>query len=1237
MRFMGREITVRRKTARIAAGLVLLACVYILFGFFGVGPLVRSSLEKRLTEALNRQVRVEDVRFNPLTFRTRIFGFSVKKKEGEGKLASFRLLDIRPHAASVITFAPVIAKLRLEAPAVDVAMLGAGEFSISDIFRRGEKGGSPGSGGDDLFPFRIENVEIVDGELTFRDLPRKTVHSVTQLNLAVPFTSSLEKDREKDVRPTLSAMVNGRPFELDGRTRPFDESRRTELEFTLKGVNLPDYWQYLPVDTPLALRSGMLDLSVTLGLRRAGEGDLRLNVSGRAESRGLELVGPEGDRVAAAGSVALEIGRFSLSDDILSVSSVRVNDPFVAMERREDGGFDWQDWFPAGESAEPAPAEGSVSEALPERADEADVSAGTESGGGLIYEVASAEVSGGRLLFRDRAVPGGFERELSGLRLSLSSLTSRPGGNFSFTAEAAGAGSLSASGNGTLTPLSAQAELSLSGVPVRDFIPYLHPYLAEAEGSGDDFGPLILDSATAGADLRLEYSDTLRLENVSASLADAALRKPGNRTPSITVGEVALSGGSVDTAARSASVGQVRIVSPYVRLIRYPEGLDLPAMFSSEKPGSAVQTGDGGQKDSTGAEWNATVGSVTVEDGTLELLDRALSDPARTLISGITFEADNPGTDLAQPVPFRAGMTFNGEGRTDIAGTITPQPLAVETQVSLRGTALSPFGAYLAEYAGLEIGGGSFGADIRGSLLPDAGEFQAEGSFSLAELVLESREGRPLGGLKGLAVKDFSLSTADRALTAGEVRLDAPEVQIAVDESGLLNWKAALNSAPARRRGGGADEDTPAADSSGKEGAEDSQTAADGGEETLFRTIRVDRIVLDDGTVGIRDASVSPAYTSSLEGLTVRLGGAALDPSVRPEFSASGKLDGHGLSVEGSLNPLARPLYSDLKVKLDGLDLVSLTPYTLRHLAYPVEKGRLYADIRLHTEDNVLDARNRFFVEQIALGEKDASPDAPSVPVQLGLALLQDPAGNLTVNLPVKGRLDDPDFRVGGIVFRAFVNLLFKAVASPFTLIANIVGGGGEDLRFVTFDPGSAVLGESATVKLADLAEAFAQRPKLSLEIRGYTDEDADTRGIVEREFQRMLREAKYSSMPRRERADTSAEAVTVSQEEYAEVLAEAYATVPVTDPATSPERPENFLGIVTEQPVEYMESFLKAQVRVTPDTLSELATSRAQAVQAKLLELQPDLVSRLFLASTGEAPEERDGIPATRVELGIR
>ncbi len=80
------------------------------------------------------------------------------------------------------------------------------------------------------------------------------------------------------------------------------------------------------------------------------------------------------------------------------------------------------------------------------------------------------------------------------------------------------------------------------------------------------------------------------------------------------------------------------------------------------------------------------------------------------------------------------------------------------------------------------------------------------------------------------------------------------------------------------------------------------------------------------------------------------------------------------------------------------------------------------------------------------------------------------------------GSLDDPKFRLGPIIWKAFVGLLTKIVTAPFALIGSLFGGGPE-LSYVEFEPGVVTLDPASQEKMATLLKALVDRPSLQVDV----------------------------------------------------------------------------------------------------------------------------------------------------------
>ena len=136
---------------------------------------------------------------------------------------------------------------------------------------------------------------------------------------------------------------------------------------------------------------------------------------------------------------------------------------------------------------------------------------------------------------------------------------------------------------------------------------------------------------------------------------------------------------------------------------------------------------------------------------------------------------------------------------------------------------------------------------------------------------------------------------------------------------------------------------------------------------------------------------------------------------------------------------------------------------------------------------------------------RNDSTNATHLPVKLAVALLKDRNGQINLDIPISGRTDDPQFRIAPLILKVVVNLLVKAATSPFSMLGALVGG-GEELSYVQFTPGSAEISDPETQKLAKLVSALEQRPALNLEIAGSFDPEKDREALARLKLEQQIK-----------------------------------------------------------------------------------------------------------------------------------
>jgi hypothetical protein len=200
-------------------------------------------------------------------------------------------------------------------------------------------------------------------------------------------------------------------------------------------------------------------------------------------------------------------------------------------------------------------------------------------------------------------------------------------------------------------------------------------------------------------------------------------------------------------------------------------------------------------------------------------------------------------------------------------------------------------------------------------------------------------------------------------------------------------------------------------------------------------------------------------------------------------FSISSRLNTSG-KLKGTLKVNPKD-YRDIIIDAGFWDLLitDFNPYFKYYVATPFQRGKIRYENVTSIINNQLDSKNLLYVERVKTGKKVKNSTAMNLPVPLAVALLRDVKGNIKLDIPVKGNLDDPKFKWGKVVWQVVKNIIVKAATAPFRLVANLFGGKEEDFKEVYFD--YVQLGIEAKQKrvLDNLCKVLQQKQEMNMEL----------------------------------------------------------------------------------------------------------------------------------------------------------
>lgn len=259
--------------------------------------------------------------------------------------------------------------------------------------------------------------------------------------------------------------------------------------------------------------------------------------------------------------------------------------------------------------------------------------------------------------------------------------------------------------------------------------------------------------------------------------------------------------------------------------------------------------------------------------------------------------------------------------------------------------------------------------------------------------------------------------------------------------------------------------------------------------------------ILDIGPINIKNANLIfedknlpiPFKTdiSKLNGEISELKSTSSKPS---KLNLEGKIDKYGYTrITGIVDHKDIKNLTDVNMIFKNIAIKNFTPYSGKFVGRELEDGKLNLNLNYNIKKSNLEAKNSIVITNIKLGDIVKSEEAVSLPLDLAIALLEDTNGVINLNIPITGNLNDPQFSIGPIVWKAFTNILFKAVSAPFSLLASLLGIEEKELNSTEFIYGESKLLASEKESLDNIAKALQQRPNLALKVLGTYNKLKDT------------------------------------------------------------------------------------------------------------------------------------------------
>ncbi|MCA3780614.1 MAG: DUF748 domain-containing protein [Burkholderia sp.] len=1241
-----------RRTRRIGIGVLIFLVLFGLLGFFAAPPLIRHIAEQQLSKQLDRPATIQRIALNPYTLNLEADGIHLGERGGQGDFIDIGKLVVRPSWSSLFRGAPIVNEIRLDSPRFHIVRYDAQRFNFTDLI---EKFSAPSPKPESKpTQFSVSNIQVNDGRIDFDDRLLNEKHVVDNWTLGIPYIATLASKTDIFVEPKLRARFDGSPISIDGKTKPFAQSRESEIALKFDRLDVPKLISYVPAKLPVAVTSGLLSSNLTVNFVMSGETPA-LRVSGTVDLNDAKVTDHASAPLFAARGVHVAAASLEPLRNAMHFDEIRIDQPVVDLSRDKQGVLNVEKLVaqpaaaPKAEAGKPAASGAAASGAAFAAASgaKADDAAAAKEAPPLDLTIRHFAIDGGTVNVDDRVPATPTAMSLTKLAATLDgfSLLGKTPAKYTLSTSLSHGGDVTAEGAFNLADKQADTKLTVAALA----LPALQPYLGEATRARVLDGTL---GATVNA--KTDWGKTplaAEVADSTISLKSLKIATPDNKAPAIVLPDASAKIAKVDVAARTAEIASVDASGLALDVKRLKDGkIDLASL--AEPAQASVPKRTVARKAAAAApSWHYRIDALNVKDSSANFTDLSTPRPVKLAIKPLELSVQKLSDDMTKPLPVQLKATLNRKGSLNVTGDVTAQPLKLGLKINGNRLDAAAFEPYFGSALNATIASALLNAqgNLTFAQVKDTPRATYRGDVALVDVrMLDKATSDPFAGWRSLALSNLKANYDEKGTDVDAARVTFSNFygRVLLDAQGRLNLKdvVAKETGPAQSLTRDASKGEPVPLSPGMTPPAAAQAAPQASAPAAASATVVVKaatppqnpvrmhfgeLLLQNGRVTYTDNFIKPNYTANLVAIKGTVGAFGTDSTTPAPVDVAANLAGNGpISIKGSVNPLIEKPALDLTATAHDIELTNLTPYSAKYAGYPITKGKLNVDLHYALENDQLKANNHIFIDQLTFGDHVENDTATKLPVKLAISLLKNTRGQIDVNLPVSGSLSNPEFSVGGLIWRAVLNLIAKAVTSPFSLLAHAFGSGGEDLGYVEFAPGSYQLDDAQQKKLDTVVKMLTEKPSIRLDLIGRVDPVKDTSGLGDAYVDRLVRQQKLKDVVGQgESIDPMS--VKVEPAEYSKYLARAYK-------AADFKKPRNLIGLQKSLPDADMKKALADHAPADDNALRALAQQRAQAVR-QYLDGKIDSSRVFVVAPKLDAKGIEDKGATTRVDFGLQ
>ena len=464
---------------------------------------------------------------------------------------------------------------------------------------------------------------------------------------------------------------------------------------------------------------------------------------------------------------------------------------------------------------------------------------------------------------------------------------------------------------------------------------------------------------------------------------------------------------------------------------------------------------------------------ILVSNKNIEFTDLLKNQKNHLNFKDLDIKIDKFSSDKKQENKISLFIKTPTSGNIDINVNTLQEPLTVKGMATIKKLNIVPYKDYIKDFINIDVKKTLVDINSKLQIKGSAQNVQADITISKIDLFHDITKKRLL---KIKKVKIDGLKYTNNNLFIENVILDTFSTSFKIDANKKTNIDGLIVT------------------------KKDKESNAKKNKKSNFNYY-VKNLKIANGKAAFSDHSLPLNFDTNIHSLNALVN----DLSSKNE-EASIKLNGV-IEKYGLANIEAKTILSnfknktDVSIKFQNLDVRSFSPYSGKFIGQKIADGRLWLDLNYNISNAQLSSTNNIKLKNLTLGEDVNSTDAMSLPVGLAIALLEDSDGLIDLDVPVVGNMDQPQFELGGVIWKTLGNVITNIVTAPFRFLGSLLGMDSDELGTVEFNFAEAEVLPPQKEKLDKLIQALQKKKNLLITLQPTVNILNDSKILKEKRF----------------------------------------------------------------------------------------------------------------------------------------